>query len=200
MTLFPTTYFGNLQYYQNYVRFNHVSIEAHSSFQKQSLSNRCEILTSNGIQALTIPVIRKNGSKTLMCEIEISYLTDWRKDHWKAIESAYANSPYFEHYSSEIHALIYQDESNLLRFNLNIHQRICSWLGLNENIHFSTDFTPISSDADLRLLLNDKNTRNFNSSQKYVQVFQDKFDFVDNLSILDAICALGPMARRVIRY
>jgi hypothetical protein len=198
MHLFPTSYFGNIQYYQNYVKYSDVCIEGFTSFQKQSLSNRCEILTSNGVQVLTIPVLRIKGSKTLVSEIEISHDTDWRKDHWRAIESAYANSPYFEHYSSEIHALIYQEETNLLEFNQNIHQAICQWIGLDSKICFSTSFSPILVNNDLRLVLNDKNTRNYNSKKSYVQVFQDKFQFVDNLSLLDVICALGPMARKIV--
>ena len=91
--IFPTSYFGNLSYYSALIKESSIVFEAKEHFIKQTFRNRCELLTGNGIQFISIPVLRKNGSKTSIDEVEISYDTDWRKDHWKAIESAYSNSP-----------------------------------------------------------------------------------------------------------
>ena len=188
--IFPTSYFGNLSYYSALIRETSIVFEAKEHFIKQTYRNRCEVLTGNGIQAVSIPVIRKNGSKTSIDEVEISNDTDWRKDHWKAIESAYSNSPYFDHYGIEVKELIYNKESNLLKFNENIHQRICLWLGINTQHQFSSEF-----------LSSSESTYHFeaNSSMKpYIQVFGDSTSFAPNLSILDAIFCLGPMARKLL--
>ncbi len=83
--IFPTSYFGNLSYYSALIKEFSIIFEAKEHFIKQTYRNRCEVLTGNGIQAISIPVIRKNGSKTAIDEVEISNDTDWKKDHWKAI-------------------------------------------------------------------------------------------------------------------
>ena len=189
-TIFSTSYFGNILYYSQLIKCASISIEAKEHFIKQTYRNRCEILTANGIQVLSIPVIRKNGSKTSTDEVEISLDTDWRKDHWKAIESAYSSSPYFEHYGGEIKELIYQNETNLLKFNKNIQDRIQSWLGIATETEFTTEYKGV----DDGFVTNLKS----NSYIEYIQVFGEPLSFKENLSIVDAIFCLGPMARKLL--
>ena len=188
--IFPTSYFGNLSYYSALIQEASIIFEAKEHFIKQTYRNRCEVLTGNGIQAISIPVIRKNGSKTAIDEVEISNDTDWRKDHWKAIESAYSNSPYFDHYGLEVKELIYNQETNLLKFNEQIHKLICTWLGIATDYKFSNEYSSIS-----------ESTYQFKEKElikPYIQVFGDSNSFATNLSILDAIFCLGPMARKLI--
>ena len=194
--VFPTVYFGNINYFRSIILQSEVMIESKEHFIKQTYRNRFEILTSNGVQQLSIPVIRKNGSKTVIDEIEISYDTDWRKDHWKAIESAYSNSPYFDHYGIEVQELIYQNESNLLKFNLNIQNRIFKWLGIEVNSKFTIDFE--KSEFNYLNTLNQTRINDKTELKKYIQVFGNFGDFESNLSILDAIFCLGPMARNIL--
>jgi hypothetical protein len=194
--VFPTVYFGNVNYFRSIILQSEVMIESKEHFIKQTYRNRFEILTSNGIQQLSIPVIRKNGSKTVIDEIEISYDTDWRKDHWKAIESAYSNSPYFDHYGIEVRELIYQNESNLLKFNLNIQNRLFKWLGIEVNSKFTIDFE--KSESNYLNTLNQTRINDKTEVKKYIQVFGKSGDFESNLSILDAIFCLGPMARNLL--
>ena len=54
--LLSTTYFGPIQWYQKLYRYDRVLIEAHESYQKQTYRNRCLIATTQGVQALTIPI------------------------------------------------------------------------------------------------------------------------------------------------
>ena len=185
LPVFPTSYFGNTNYFSLILKQDKIILEAKENYIKQTFRSRCEILTGNGLKQLSIPVIRKNGSKTSIDEVEISYETDWRKDHWKAIESAYSNSPYFDHYGSEVKDLIYHNESNLLKFNENIRNRICSWLGIELQVF------PSETYQNLMFKEFDKSP-NF---KKYIQVFGDYSSFESNLSILDSIFCLGPLAR-----
>ena len=57
--LLSTTYFGPIQWYQKLYRAEYVWMEQWESFQKQTYRNRCTIATTNGIQALTVPVERQ---------------------------------------------------------------------------------------------------------------------------------------------
>jgi len=54
--LLSTTYFGPVQWYQKLYRYDHILIEQHESFPKQTYRNRCIIATTQGPQALTVPV------------------------------------------------------------------------------------------------------------------------------------------------
>ena len=54
--ILQTTYFGPVQWYQKLKRFDHCLIEQYDSYQKQTYRNRCIIATTNGLQALTVPV------------------------------------------------------------------------------------------------------------------------------------------------
>ena len=54
--LLSTTYFGPVQWYQKLYRYDRVLIEQHETFQKQTFRNRCLIATTQGVQALTVPI------------------------------------------------------------------------------------------------------------------------------------------------
>lgn len=54
--ILATTYFGPVQWYQKLNRFGSVLIEQHEHFLKQTFRNRFIIATTQGVQALTVPV------------------------------------------------------------------------------------------------------------------------------------------------
>ena len=89
--LLSTTYFGPIQWYQKLYRAEHVVIEQWESFQKQTYRNRCLIATTQGIQALTVPVVR--GETSLMKDIRISDHGNWRHLHWNAHRVPMASRP-----------------------------------------------------------------------------------------------------------
>jgi hypothetical protein len=187
----PISFFGSCGYFQVLANAKEVLIETKSHFNKGSISSRCEILSPNGIQQLPIPVVRKNGSKTLFDEISIAHDIDWRKKMWKSIETAYSSAPFFDYYGMDIEALIYQKETNLLEYNLNCTYQILEWLSLESEIKFTTTYYQGNDKLDLRF-------SNFDYSgdfKPYIQVFNPSNKFIPNLSILDLLLNEGPMAR-----
>ncbi|MFW5699856.1 MAG: WbqC family protein, partial [Bacteroidota bacterium] len=96
--ILPTAYFGNIEYYSLIKQADNVLIEAHEHYIKQTYRNRCEIATANGPLALTVPVKFSNTKKTTIKDVRIDYDTNWQKIHFKAIESAYRKSPFYEHF------------------------------------------------------------------------------------------------------
>lgn len=189
--VFPIAYFGNIEYYRLFLAAYNPIIEVKEHFIKQTVRTRCEILTANGIQQLSIPVTKHRGSKTPMDEVEISDQSDWRKIHWKAIESAYSSAPFFDHYGMEVEELIYQNETNLIKFELNIMERIDSWLDLKANYICSEEY--IGNDISNDLRANDFTEHS--PIRAYRQVFEPTGSFVPNLCILDLIFCEGPLAR-----
>jgi hypothetical protein len=192
--IFPTAYFGSISYYKSLVQMEAISFELYEHYVKQNIRNRMSILGANGLLNLSIPVEKPNGNKTLTKDIRISYAENWQKNHWKAIESAYAPSPYFEHYESEVKELIFSQNSNLVDFNLQIHLKIVEWLSLPIDHKFTESYEfELNPFQDFRKL-NWPSTENSN----YIKVFSSENILEDDLSILDAIFNLGPMARNLL--
>ena len=120
--LLSTTYFGPVQWYQKLHRAEHVIIEQWESFQKQTYRNRCLIATTNGVQALTVPVEK---SAACIKDICISDHGNWRHLHWNALQSAYGESPFFEYYQDDIRPFFEERWTYLLDFNEAIRQKMC---------------------------------------------------------------------------
>ena len=112
--LLSTTYFGPVQWYQKLHRAEHVIIEQWESFQKQTYRNRCLIATTNGVQALTVPVEK---SAECIKDLRISDHGNWRHLHWNALQSAYGESPFFEYYQDDIRPFFEKRWTFLLDFN-----------------------------------------------------------------------------------
>lgn len=193
--IFPTAYFGSIYYYQKMVQAENISLELFEHYIKQTLRNRMSVLGPNGIQHLTIPIIKPNGNKTVVKALKISHAENWQKVHWRTIESAYASSPYFEHYGPEVKELVFSDIESLVDFNLNIHKRIIQWLQLPIVSKYTTTYTTEDISEDLR---NHFNEGDVYVDYQYLQVFSPNHQFEPGLSILDAIFNLGPMTRKLI--
>jgi hypothetical protein len=189
--IFPARYFGSLAYFKQLVRAEHVTIEWHGHFRKQLAINRLGILTSNGPLELSIPVSKPNGSKTPIHEVLICDKQDWRKNHWKAIESAYSAAPYFDYYGYEIERFLFHSFKDLKSICVASQELIASWLDLP--ITFGeTKAYEISGDfKDFR----QHTFRDGITLPTYQQVFGAPTQFVDHLSILDCIFNQGPLAR-----
>ncbi|MCO5259284.1 MAG: WbqC family protein [Crocinitomicaceae bacterium] len=191
MDVFPIAYFGPIHYYQLFVNSENAVIEVKEHFVKQTIRTRCEILAPNGIQTLSIPLHKPNGNKSTIDELEI--IDDgWRKVHWKAIETAYSSAAYFDYYGIEIKELIFNNYNRLLDLTIAIHERVLSWLDVERPTILSNSYLPCSEITDYRTTKFDTTSESMHVC--YHQVFRDKTDCVQNLSILDLILNEGPMA------
>lgn len=189
--LLSTTFFGPIQWYQKLYRAEHVVIEQWESFQKQTYRNRCLIATTQGIQALTVPVVR--GETSLMKDIRISDHGNWRHLHWNALQSAYGESPFFEYYQDDIQPFFTQRWDYLFDFNEAIRQKMCELIDISPQVSLTGLFQP-KADHDFREAINPKHPApdaDF-ESRPYYQVYQQKHGFLPNLSILDLLMNTGP--------
>jgi hypothetical protein len=190
MCIFPTAYFPSINYLKALFDCEQPLIEIHENFQKQTIRNRCEILTSNGILTLSIPVIHNPNGKQTTKNVRIDYSKNWQIDHWRAIQSAYASAPYFDDYFADIKSII-TDKCNLL---IEKNERILSYiefvLEMNSNLSYTNEFVnQISNRKNLYLIRESNNIKN------YQQVFGYNQPFSPNLSILDLIFNEGPFCR-----
>lgn len=190
--LLSTTYFGPVQWFQKLYRAEHVEIEQWESFQKQTYRNRCLIATTNGIQALTIPVVR--GTSPLIKDIQISDHGNWRHLHWNALQSAYGESPFFEYYQDDLFPFFEKRWTFLLDFNEEIRTKISELIDIQPNVSYTEDYSSSPSMRDFRMAINPKHPEPDPDfvPKPYYQVYQQKHGFLPNLSILDLLFNMGP--------
>ena len=128
--ILPTAYLPPIQYLSVISNYDNVLIEQCETFRKQTIRNRCNIYTSNGMLSLIIPLKeRRNHSVTK--DIKISYDSNWQVIHWRSIESAYSNSPFFEFYKDEFINFYNSKFEFLIDFNFSILEKTMKILGLN---------------------------------------------------------------------
>ena len=185
-------YFPCIAYFAHLVKYPDIIIDTGENFLKQSYRNRCIIYTSNGPLALSIPVIKKNN--TPMKDVLIDVKEDWKTKHWRAISSAYNSSPFFEFYCDELKEVFFKEYSSLTNFNNALLMQICNELGITNNIITSEIYITIKdSELDLRSTLNPKHTfKGSDTYPRYIQIFEAKYGFQSNLSILDLLFHEGP--------
>ena len=168
-------------------------IEQHDNFIKQTYRNRCVIPTTNGLQSLSIPVTTIAGapiSKTPMKDIRISNHGNWRHGHWNALSSAYGESPFFEYYQDDIRPFFEKKWEFLIDFNMEITQKMNELLDIHPTMSLTDEFVSSKDDVvDFRDIIRPKHPGDdddFNP-KRYYQVYQHKFDFQPNMSILDLL-------------
>lgn len=194
-TYLSTAYFPPIEYFYHILKSENIVIDTLETYKKQSYRNRCNIYSEKGLMPLSIPVNKPSGNNTKTDEILIFNKEKWKKNHWKTIESAYRNSPFFEFYKEEISEEFKKDYSKLCDFNHSLLQVILKILEINNKISYSNTFIkPQSSPNDYRFIISPKITNNL-IFDEYIQVFGDRHGFIGNLSILDLIFNLGPEAR-----
>jgi hypothetical protein len=202
--LLTTAYWPNLHYFFYVFNAENVFIEKHEHYQKQSFRNRTQILSANGVLNLSIPTV--NNKKNVITEVEICYKENWQKNHWRAITSAYKNSPYFEFFEGDIQPLYLNQHKNLFDFNLLQLNTILKLLKQSKEINFSTEFqSSMENSRDLRFLIHPK--EDFKKDEivlnclkkEYYQTFENKFSFTPNLSILDAIFNSGLETLKILK-
>ena len=196
--ILATSYFAPIQYYCKLIQYDKVLIEQWENYSKQSYRNRCNIYGANGVLPLSIPVVKATSKKILTRDVKISYDTNWQKLHLKGIESAYKSSPFYEYYIDDLERFFNQKWDNLLEFNMEIQQEICSMLEIEPNVELTSDYVEIGNENidDYRDGIHPKASKNkmdllFKPSP-YTQVFGEKHGFQANLSILDVVFNLGP--------
>ena len=187
--LLSTTYFGPIQWYQKLYRADEVAIERCESFTKQTYRNRCIIATTQGTQALTVPVER---TKADMMTIRISDHGNWRHLHWNALQSAYGESPFFEYYEDDLRPFFQPDWEFLFDYNEAIRQKMCELLDIQPRVRFTDDYVR-EAEGDYREIIRPKNAGPDADFQPrpYYQVYASKHGFLPNLSILDLLMNMG---------
>ncbi|MEQ6123332.1 WbqC family protein [Pseudotenacibaculum sp. MALMAid0570] len=191
MALFIPTYFSPISQYGMIFQSDHLEFEVEDNFQKQTYRNRCYIYGANGKQLLNIPITHsKSELKQKTKDILIEEGSNWQKQHYKSLKTAYNSSPFFEFYEDDLMKIFSANYKYLLDVNID------SFLFINDALellkqHSLTEEYVDNASKDFRNLASVKKHPKTNCAS-YIQVFDDKFGFLQNLSILDLLFMEGP--------
>jgi hypothetical protein len=192
--LVSTAYLPPVEYFSLITRNKEVLIEREENYLKQSYRNRCYILSSHGLQLLSVPVFLGSLHKTPVKDIRIDYSKRWQQVHLGALTAAYNSAPYFQFYFEIIESIISRKNDFLLDLNMELTERILDMLKISIRLSYTMDFKPVAEDKDdFRYRLSPKKESQFRV-REYMQVFGEKNNFVHGLSIVDLIFNIGPEA------
>jgi len=187
--LVSSQYLPLREYMSLFLEADIIYVDGNEIWKKQTLRNRTCILSANGVQTLSIPVIHTGGVKTAIKEIQISYDQDWIRVHKGAIFSAYNTSAFFSYFKDELFTIYDQNPTHLLDFNQKILQFLLKKLKFKGRLEIYADQ---DVDIDYRQLDSLKSIQENNIIlEKYNQVFGYKFEFATRLSVLDVLANLG---------
>ncbi len=190
--IISSTYLGSTALYKLMAGSADVLIEVNDHYNRQTFRNRSLISGPNGVETLTIPVI-KPQDKTLVKDILIDG-TEWQTQHWRTIEAAYNSSPFLEFYADDLLPFYTKQYRFLADFNFELQQCMAQLLGIKCKFSFTTAFHHDVIN-DFRSLVEKKSVIPAELTVKpYYQVFREKSGFKAGLSALDLLLNEGPEA------
>jgi len=131
----PAAFFAEL------LRADGLLLEAQEHYRKQTYRNRCLIRTAQGVQPLTVPVVAGNRSEKVKTpDLEIDYRQNWIHRHWRTLQTAYGNSPYFEYYADYLQDIYAKKPTLLFDLNLQFLRLLLRCFRLSLPIEFTTEY------------------------------------------------------------
>ena len=192
--ILSTAYLPPIAYFSIISDAEEILIEREENYLKQTYRNRCYILSANGIQSLSVPVLLGSFHKTAIKSIRIDYSKRWQQVHLRALSAAYRASPYFEYYFETIERIISAKHDYLIDLNTELTTFFLKSVKMNPKFSFTAQFVPSNNyQGDFRYQLSPK--KEFKREYKeYLQVFSERHGFVPGLSIADLLFNTGPDA------
>jgi hypothetical protein len=194
--ILSTAYLPPIQYINKLLNYNHCVIDRHEYFIKQTYRSRCNVYSPHGLFTLSIPLVKRNHKQAVK-DIKISYDVKWQEHHWRTIEAAYRRSPFFEFYEDDFKPF-YKDKKMeyLIDFNEALLQVILSLLKIKTKYSYNDLFIEYNTNNkdDFRRIISPKENLLLDASltiKPYSQVFDNKYGFIENLSIIDLLFNQG---------
>lgn len=187
-TLLHPSYFPSISHFVTMIQADEIVFETEDNFQKQTNRNRTYIYSPNGIQLLNIPIKHSKTSHQKTKDIQIENDFDWQKQHFKSLEAAYRSSPFFEYFEDDFVPFFEKKHTFLMDLNFEALEIISKCMRTKFNFTTTEEyFHEVDSNSfkDYRFLVNGK--KDPSVFESYPQVFDDKFGFINNLSILDLL-------------
>ncbi len=188
--VFPTAYFPPISYLVFAKQYDKVLIDGGEHYVKQSIRNRTNILSANGVLSLSVPVCRDKTIRLTSGMIKIDYRTSWQQNHLRAIRSAYGKTPYFDYYYPDLETIIMSSPQKLIELNNKISTYVFEKMRIKTQMIETTDYVTEPSEDYRNAFTKDSNV--FNKKNKtYFQAFCNKYPFIEDLSCMDLLFNMG---------
>ncbi|WP_353140175.1 WbqC family protein [Pseudopedobacter sp.] len=196
--IFPLFYLPPIEFYKQLIDNKDINIilEKHEHFPKQTYRNRASIYGPNGKLNLIVPVVKGAKVHTPVKDVKISYDEDWQRLHWLSMQTSYRSSAYFEFYEDDYAPFYEKKYTFLYDYNLELFEMLKKQLKLKVDYTFSELYEKVYG-LDFRENIHPKKESTYLPVQ-YYQVFEDKYNFMPNLSIVDLLFNQGPQALKYI--
>jgi hypothetical protein len=143
---------------------------------------------------LSVQLCHANKPRQPITSMQVDYSKRWQHQHIVAIESAYRSSPYYDYYADRVLPLLERRWERLTDLNMAIMEQCAKVLKVAVPRVSEQYIVAQDADVDMRL----KGSSSTYHAEPYIQVFSDRFEFEENLSILDLIMCEGPEARNIL--
>jgi hypothetical protein len=186
--LLHPSYFPSISHFAAMAQADQITFEIEDNFQKQTNRNRTYIYSPNGLQMLNIPVKHSKDNHQKTKDIKVEPEFDWQKQHFKSLEAAYRGSPFFEFFEDDIRPIFEKKYTFLLDLNLETLAILSKCLRIKLEYTTTTEYfheVDTKTITDFRFLINGK--KDPSTFETYTQVFDDKYGFLNNLSVLDLL-------------
>ncbi len=200
--LMPMFYLPPISYFSRLINHERqeVLIEKSENFIKQTYRNRATIYSPNGRLNLIIPVIKGSKSHTIYKDVKISYNDNWKRIHWLSLQTSYRRSAYFEYYEDEFLKFYENKFDYLFDLNENLFSLILKLLKIDLKYYFTDEYVKISlGKIDYRNKFNEYLSVHNKNQKPYFQLFEEKFGFQNDLSIVDLLFNHGPQSKTYLK-
>ena len=120
-------YMPCIAYFAALIDSQRIVVEKYEQYEKQSFRNRCYIKGPHRIETLIVPVTGRGG-KSLTSAVRIDYSQKWLNNHWRTIQTAYGNAPFFEYYAPDLHDIFFKKPVFLYDLDLQLLTLSLKWL------------------------------------------------------------------------
>ncbi len=189
-------YLPSLAFFALFYQCGTVMIEQMENYQKGSFRNRCSIVGANGPLQLSIPLRKGKNQQQPVREVQIANELPWQRQHWQSIRSCYGRAPYFEHLQDLLHPHYHRPARFLFDFNHSLLLSLLAFLNPPATLTATAQYLAPhpAKIADYRATITPNQLTQKPLTESYPQVFQEKFGFIPQLSIIDLLFCTGPEA------
>lgn len=191
-------YLPNLEFFASVLDSDQILLNPNDYYQRKSFFNRTQILLSNKVETLSIPVVGRRPRIPLR-KIQIDYKQKWLQNHLRGLQSAYGKAPFFEYFFPEIEAIYEKEIPTLWDLNLELMTICLKFLQLPVKLEVVESWDGIKPEIDLRGMISPSipfAERGIYTPFAYTQLFG--LDFEPNLSVLDLLFCEGPSAKNIL--
>ena len=190
-------YLPPIEYFVGILDFEEIVIDQMEMFQKQTYRNRAQILLTNKVDMLSVPVI--GSKKQLYKDVKIDYSQKWKNIHLRGIQSAYGKAPFFEYFYPYFEQVYEKNLTFLFDMNTELLTVCLKLLRLNTKLNLLAERAASPEAGNIRGKIHSKNEfvqRDIMTPQVYPQMFG--LDFVPNLSVIDLLFCMGPESKEIL--